>query len=86
MHLALRVLFFWSIMGSVIPCAIIAAPLFMSGKYAVRTKVVVAVTCWPQLAGVMLFAWLLSLFMALRQKLNPQTQVPPAPPGSGNAR
>lgn len=84
MHIALRVLFFWALLGSIIPCAIIAAPMFLSGKYSVRTRVIVALTCWPQLAGVMLVAWLISQFMALRQKLRPRALVPPAAaPGNG---
>lgn len=82
MHIAIRVLLIWCLIGSIIPCAIIAAPMFLSGKYTLKTKLIVAAACWPQLIVVAAFGALLGGVMALRQRLHPQTRLPPATPPS----
>ena len=83
MHIVIRILLFWSLLGSLIPCAIIAAPMFLSSKYSVRTKVIVLVVCWPQLTIVALLAGAWAILLSLRQKLHPRALVPPPPPAPG---
>lgn len=82
MHIAIRVLLIWSLIGSIIPCAMIAAPMLLSGRYSVKTKVMLAVGCWPQLTVVVLFTTCVASVMKLRHKLRPEAQIPPP----GNAR
>jgi hypothetical protein len=81
MHLVTRFLLIWALFGSLIPAAMVAAPIFISARYSLRQRITILILAGPPIWAVLSAGGISALVMALVHKMRPgRPLVPPAPP------
>lgn len=86
MHQLFTLFLWWALLGSLIPAAIIAGPVFVSTRGSFSRKLWIGITCGPAMWTILIAAVISGMVMkAIHSMRNGKPLVPPAsaPRGKG---
>lgn len=80
MHLLLKILVIWALVGGMRPAIIVAGAAFVGGRWKTNRMVAYTIVAGPQTWIFLLVCWMISALMALRHRM--QRGKPLVPPGT----